>query len=236
MGGTTIRLTEEQLQQTEQFRKSHVLPRNILRFFQEQDVGCAVSAQKIYNVVAKIKKKGCKEETRDIDPETRNLTPILEEISTGSISKVREVRRLIKGVISPVLPDDPCAPPPFPPQPESQRDDRRRIQPKGKNLTGNTLERVDELIKKTCWEEGPAPYEHWLDAPDHIYVIANTFNFCVLQMRDRCPLPPIQVQWQYHRDVRVSGWAEPYYERIAEWVRRSRAMYPTQDPTHVVIP
>ncbi|KAI5677242.1 hypothetical protein M9H77_08192 [Catharanthus roseus] len=42
----TTRLTEEQLQQTEQFRKSHVPPRNILRFFLEQDVGCAVR----YNV------------------------------------------------------------------------------------------------------------------------------------------------------------------------------------------
>ncbi|KAI5659710.1 hypothetical protein M9H77_28503 [Catharanthus roseus] len=49
-------LMEEQLQQTEQFRKNHVPPRNILRFFREQEVGCAVSAQKIYNVVAKIKK------------------------------------------------------------------------------------------------------------------------------------------------------------------------------------
>ncbi|KAI5658450.1 hypothetical protein M9H77_27243 [Catharanthus roseus] len=46
---------EEQLQQTEQFNKSHVPPRNILRFFREQDVGCAVSAQKIYNIVTKIK-------------------------------------------------------------------------------------------------------------------------------------------------------------------------------------
>ncbi|KAI5672670.1 hypothetical protein M9H77_13034 [Catharanthus roseus] len=35
------RLTEDQLQQTEQFRKSHVPPYNILRFFREQDVGCA---------------------------------------------------------------------------------------------------------------------------------------------------------------------------------------------------
>ncbi|KAI5680593.1 hypothetical protein M9H77_01820 [Catharanthus roseus] len=50
------RLTEEQLQQTKQFRKSHVPPRNILRFPREQDVGCAVSAQKIYNLVAKIKR------------------------------------------------------------------------------------------------------------------------------------------------------------------------------------
>ncbi|KAI5661645.1 hypothetical protein M9H77_20968 [Catharanthus roseus] len=55
------------MQQTEQFRKSHVPPRNILRFFREQNVGCAVSefydicsAQKIYNVVAKIKKNRMK--------------------------------------------------------------------------------------------------------------------------------------------------------------------------------
>ncbi|KAI5649907.1 hypothetical protein M9H77_35912 [Catharanthus roseus] len=33
---------EEQLIQIEQFRKSHVPPRNILRFFREQNVGCAV--------------------------------------------------------------------------------------------------------------------------------------------------------------------------------------------------
>ncbi|KAI5671293.1 hypothetical protein M9H77_11657 [Catharanthus roseus] len=50
------KLTKEQLIQTEQFRKSHVPPRNILRFFREQNVGCAVSTQKIYNVVTKIKK------------------------------------------------------------------------------------------------------------------------------------------------------------------------------------
>ncbi|KAI5666547.1 hypothetical protein M9H77_16400 [Catharanthus roseus] len=50
------KLTWEQLIQTEQFRKSHVPPCNILRFFRKQNVGCAVSAQKIYNVVAKIKK------------------------------------------------------------------------------------------------------------------------------------------------------------------------------------
>ncbi|KAI5676475.1 hypothetical protein M9H77_07425 [Catharanthus roseus] len=50
------KLTKEQLIQIEQFRKSHVLPRNILRFFREQNVGCDISSQKIYNIVAKIKK------------------------------------------------------------------------------------------------------------------------------------------------------------------------------------
>ncbi|KAI5657100.1 hypothetical protein M9H77_25893 [Catharanthus roseus] len=50
------RLTEEQLIQTEQFKKSHVPPHNILRFFQEQNVDCALSAQNKYNMVAKLKK------------------------------------------------------------------------------------------------------------------------------------------------------------------------------------
>ncbi|KAI5683175.1 hypothetical protein M9H77_04403 [Catharanthus roseus] len=51
-------LTEEQLQQTEQFRKSHVPPHNILRFFREQDIGCAVSAHKIYNIVVRLRRTG----------------------------------------------------------------------------------------------------------------------------------------------------------------------------------
>ncbi|KAI5650797.1 hypothetical protein M9H77_36802 [Catharanthus roseus] len=38
----TAKLTEEQMIQIEQFRKSHVPHCNILRFFQEQNVGCAV--------------------------------------------------------------------------------------------------------------------------------------------------------------------------------------------------
>ncbi|KAI5656335.1 hypothetical protein M9H77_25128 [Catharanthus roseus] len=41
-GGTAARLTEEQLKQPKQFRKSHVPPRNILQFFREQNVCCAV--------------------------------------------------------------------------------------------------------------------------------------------------------------------------------------------------
>ncbi|KAI5682013.1 hypothetical protein M9H77_03241 [Catharanthus roseus] len=51
------RLKEEQLIQTKQFRKSHMPPRDMLRFFREQNVNYAVSAQKLYNVLAKMKKK-----------------------------------------------------------------------------------------------------------------------------------------------------------------------------------
>ncbi|KAI5661695.1 hypothetical protein M9H77_21018 [Catharanthus roseus] len=82
-----------------------------------------------------------KEHHRDMETEIRDLTSLLQEISTGLISNVREIRRLIKGVIHPVLPNDPCQPlstPPPPKRPQSQRDDRRRILPKGISLTGNT--------------------------------------------------------------------------------------------------
>ncbi|KAI5649411.1 hypothetical protein M9H77_35416 [Catharanthus roseus] len=46
---------------------------------------------------------------RDMDFKMRDLTSMLEEICMGPILKVREVRRLIKGVISLVLLDDPGA-------------------------------------------------------------------------------------------------------------------------------
>ncbi|KAI5659195.1 hypothetical protein M9H77_27988 [Catharanthus roseus] len=53
---------------------------------------------------------------RDMDSEMRILTLMLEEISTGPISKVREVRRLIKDVICPALFKDPCPPLTKPPE------------------------------------------------------------------------------------------------------------------------
>ncbi|KAI5658364.1 hypothetical protein M9H77_27157 [Catharanthus roseus] len=44
----------------------------------------------------------------DMDSEMHSLTDVLHQISTGPISKVREMRPLVKGVLSPVLPEDPC--------------------------------------------------------------------------------------------------------------------------------
>ncbi|KAI5669133.1 hypothetical protein M9H77_18986 [Catharanthus roseus] len=349
------RLTEEQLRQTEQFRKSHMPPHNILRFFREQD--------KIYNVVAKNKKNQmqgrhtveevlcltaqrgytvfyrnreesnllsdivvahptsiamirtwpyvlimdttyktnkynmplletvgmtptgknyivatafiCNEQattyrwvlqqikhlyvtsamsnghssimSKDMGSEMRNLTSMLEEISTSPISKVQEVRLLIKGVICPVLPQDPCPPLTNPLETESQAvqglgreavqaQDPVRVHVEGvghpvavgvgaedvTNVVGDgncgfrvvsnflfgdendwaeirrrmsydlhyhmnvyvqlfgSLERVTELIRKTNWGEGSAPVDYWIDTPNHLYVIANTFNLCVV--------------------------------------------------------
>ncbi|KAI5677821.1 hypothetical protein M9H77_08771 [Catharanthus roseus] len=53
---------------------------------------------------------------RDMNSEMHDVTLMLEEISIGPISKVRKVRRLIKGVIFPVLPEDPCPPLTNPPE------------------------------------------------------------------------------------------------------------------------
>ncbi|KAI5654268.1 hypothetical protein M9H77_31455 [Catharanthus roseus] len=47
----------------------------------------------------------CSQE-KDIDSEMHDLVFLLDKISTGSISKVTEMRRLEKGVLSPVLPED----------------------------------------------------------------------------------------------------------------------------------
>ncbi|KAI5668787.1 hypothetical protein M9H77_18640 [Catharanthus roseus] len=35
-------------------------------------------------------------------------------------------------------------------------------------------------ISLIWWQEGPTPYEHWLETPDSLYVIANTLNLCVI--------------------------------------------------------
>ncbi|KAI5678020.1 hypothetical protein M9H77_08970 [Catharanthus roseus] len=52
---------------------------------------------------------------RDMDSKMRDLTSMLDQISTSPISKVRECRHLIKEVLCPMLPDDPCAPLTSPP-------------------------------------------------------------------------------------------------------------------------
>ncbi|KAI5658789.1 hypothetical protein M9H77_27582 [Catharanthus roseus] len=237
-----------------------------------------------------------------MESEIRDLTSLLQEISTGLISNVREVRQLIKGVIHLVFLDDPCQPlsnpPPPPPSPEtavmkgrrktnSTKMDKshweyvsiahRKIGKSSGSGSGSVLveevgrlvvvevgaedvavvgpchslsimhfpslcinlsktgrmwlemqlfcsvERVTELIMKTNWKEGSAPPEYWMDTPDHLYVIANTFNLCVVFLArsksttilpllvDGCPLSSLQVQWEYHRDMRVKplvAWRE----------------------------
>ncbi|KAI5654077.1 hypothetical protein M9H77_31264 [Catharanthus roseus] len=64
-------------------------------------------------------------QAQDMDSEMRDLASLLDQISTGPISKVREVHRIIKDFLSPVF----CL---------KILDDGRRTQSKGISLTGNT--------------------------------------------------------------------------------------------------
>ncbi|KAI5677080.1 hypothetical protein M9H77_08030 [Catharanthus roseus] len=332
------RLTEEQLQQTEQFRKSHVPTRNILRFFRELDVGCVVSLKKIMDELKKARQMIEEPGTLSTPPPP----PPPETAVTKGRRKTNSTKRDKKigkssgsGSGSNPSPRGRGRPP---------RTDRGRGRGRSngrsslssvvnldslsvpfpfnnafpwfmyefiqnwKNVVGDgncgfkvvsnflfgdenhwveirrkmsydlrhcmnvyeqlfsSVERVTELIMKTNWEEGSAPPEYWMDIPDHLYVIANTFNLCVvflarsesttvlplvsniygtagtifigpieelqhfiqLQLVDECSLPPLQVQRDYHRDIRVSGWAAPYRNRMADWVTRYRKMYPPQ--------
>ncbi|KAI5650441.1 hypothetical protein M9H77_36446 [Catharanthus roseus] len=43
-----------------------------------------------------------------------------------------------------------------------------------------SIARVYELIQRPQWFDRYAPQEYWLDTPDHLYVITNTFNFYVV--------------------------------------------------------
>ncbi|KAI5667089.1 hypothetical protein M9H77_16942 [Catharanthus roseus] len=132
---------------------------------------------------------------RDLDSEMCDLTYLLEEISTGPISKVREV----KAVISPVLPNDPCASMTTLPRLLLPRVDGRPIQQK--EIRSTTVLSLYSNMNCTA-------------GMLCIGFISDQQHF--IQMREGCPLPPMQVQWQYHRDVSVSGWADPYYERFVE--------------------
>ncbi|KAI5656402.1 hypothetical protein M9H77_25195 [Catharanthus roseus] len=106
----------------------------------------------------------------------------------------------------------------------------------------SSVERVTELIMKTNWEEGSAPPEYWMNTPDHLYVISTTVLPLVSNMNGPAgtifirlieelqhfihPFSPLQVQWEYHRDMQVSGWSAPYRNRMADLVTRYSEMYP----------
>ncbi|KAI5665011.1 hypothetical protein M9H77_24334 [Catharanthus roseus] len=185
------------------------------------------------------------EHHRDIESKIRDLTSLLQEISTGPISNVREGSRSgsnpsprgrgrpshsgrsrgrgrssgrssLSTVISP---DSPPVPFPFKNTflgfmyqfiqnwknvvgdgncdfrvvsnflfgdenhwveiPRRMSYDLRHRMHVYEQLFGS-VERVTELIMKTYWEEGSTSPEYWMNTPDHLYVIANTFNLCIV--------------------------------------------------------
>ncbi|KAI5676841.1 hypothetical protein M9H77_07791 [Catharanthus roseus] len=47
------------------------------------------------------------------------------------------------------------------------------------NLVG-LAERVNGFVHRKRWQDVRTSYEHWLETPDSLYVIANAFNLCVI--------------------------------------------------------
>ncbi|KAI5672900.1 hypothetical protein M9H77_13264 [Catharanthus roseus] len=223
------------------------------------------------------------EKDMNMDSEMRSLTDLLYQISTGPISKVREMRRLVKGVLSSVLPEDPCMTLTSPlevaitkgrkktnstkrdklywehvsiahkkkyksqavpvlvlaldlgrvrvlvrlPVGEEDRHELLGVGVEGVAMDGlnvigdenygyrvvanfvfgdehqwpevrsrmvfelehttnkyislfRSRERAYELIRRTQWQNGPAPLDHWLETLDLLYIIANAFNMCMI--------------------------------------------------------
>ncbi|KAI5655056.1 hypothetical protein M9H77_32243 [Catharanthus roseus] len=245
-----------------------------------------------------------KEHHRDMESEMCDLTSLLQEISTGPISNVREVRRLIKAVVNP---------------PETAAMKRRRKtnstkrdkshweyvsiahrkigkssgsgsesnpSPRGrgrpsrsgrsrgrgrsngrsslltvvifmyqfiqnwKNVVGdgncgfrvvsNILfgdenhwveirRRMSYDLRHSMHSTTVLPLVSSMDGPSgtiFIGLIEELQHF--IQLVDGCPFSPLHVKWEYHRDMRVSGWAVPYRNRMADWVKRYSEMYPPQ--------
>ncbi|KAI5657680.1 hypothetical protein M9H77_26473 [Catharanthus roseus] len=95
------KLTDEQLIKTEQFRKSHVLPRNILQFFREQNMGCAISAISIENQ----QDLNAHELKITITDRESGLTPVIDDKAHRSecIGQINRVDKRLRGAITEYL-------------------------------------------------------------------------------------------------------------------------------------
>ncbi|KAI5655104.1 hypothetical protein M9H77_32291 [Catharanthus roseus] len=103
----------------------------------------------------------------------------------------------------------------------------------------NTVEEVLYLSAK--WGLGSTTILH-LYSNSHspsetlfIGYLSEQQHFIQLQLRDGCPFPPLNVQWEFHRDIQLSGWEEPYSVQIADWVRQQCPLVRTRDPIYVEV-
>ncbi|KAI5649846.1 hypothetical protein M9H77_35851 [Catharanthus roseus] len=129
---------------------------------------------------------------------------LMPVIKEGPISKARKMRRFAKGVLSSVLSKD----------------------------LGMTLTSAPRF--------GPRLYCLCTCIQTVLLFIILTsqlilcfYRLIQLKMRDGCPLSPLHVQWEYHCNDRVSGWTEPYFDKIAYWNTRYARAYPLGNSIHV---
>ncbi|KAI5649460.1 hypothetical protein M9H77_35465 [Catharanthus roseus] len=143
---------------------------------------------------------------QDMDSEMRSLTDLLHQISTRLISKVREMRRLTKGVLNPVLPEDPGVTLTSPPEKSSGS-----VSGSG-TRSGSLLGSGSGSGSRGRGRPPRAPRERGRGRD------RGRSNFSALN--DMCPIPPLHVQWIHHRSEWVSNWADSYQHRIADWNAR----------------
>ncbi|KAI5681560.1 hypothetical protein M9H77_02788 [Catharanthus roseus] len=153
----------------------------------------------------------------------RDLASLLDQISTGPISKIREVHR----VLSPVLVEDPGAILTTPPEHAVTKGQRKTNSTKKDKSYSKHVSTARRKIRKSSGSGSDS------DSTSGSGFGSRRRGRPPRAPRDGCLLPPLHVQWQYHRDIQVSGWAETYSERIAYWNTRYRAEVPPRDPIHV---
>ncbi|KAI5649752.1 hypothetical protein M9H77_35757 [Catharanthus roseus] len=140
------RVTDEQLKQTEQFMKSHVPPRNILRFFREHILVVQLGMMQGRNTVGEAL---CLSAQRGYTVFYRNT----------------EDNNILSDIVQ---------------------------------ISGTY---------------GPAPQENWLGTPDHLYVIANTFNLRVLL------IAPTDARWM--PTASIAGPMAISSRYTSQWVGRT---------------
>ncbi|KAI5671218.1 hypothetical protein M9H77_11582 [Catharanthus roseus] len=198
-----------------------------------------------------------------MESEMLDLTTMLDEISTGPISKLRECRRLMKRILCPVLPEDPYALLTSPPEhtitkgrreTNSTKRDKsywkhisiahRKIGkssgsgsgsnsrgrgrllwvPRGRGRGRSSRRNSLSSIVNPCT---PVTFPYIDAFPRFTYEFIHSWKnvvgdgncgFRVVtnflfgdenhwpELRDGCTLPPLDVQWKFHRDIQLSGW------------------------------
>ncbi|KAI5680960.1 hypothetical protein M9H77_02187 [Catharanthus roseus] len=164
-------------------------------------------------------------------------------ISTGLISKVREICSLAKGVLGSIFLEDPGVTLTSSlevlgqdPVGEGDRHELLGEGAEGATMAENVIgdgnygyRVVTDFVfgDEHQWPELGSttllPLYSYSDCPGGTLVIGLLIeqqHFIQLQIHDGCPIPLLHLQWIHHRTERVCNWADSYQERIADWKAR----------------
>ncbi|KAI5673884.1 hypothetical protein M9H77_14248 [Catharanthus roseus] len=167
---------------------------------------------------------------KGMDSKMHNLASLFDQISTGPISKVREMRRLAKGVISPVLPEETLISPPEVTVTKGRR--KMNLTKKDKSYWEHVSIAHRKIQKSSNFGlsfgsrsgSGSGSGSHGRGRPPRAPIATHARWM---------PIAPLHVQWEYHCSDRVNGWAETYSDRIANWNTSYARAHPPGDPIHV---